>query len=101
MATMPSDLGKRIEEERARIAALDSKLDANRTPYIKKQVTFAGHILDDAQAGLRHAKESPSHEAMWFDFVEMNIQNAGSVRQRIEAVINKYGGPANIIEVGR
>ena len=98
VAAMRSDLEQRIKDERARIFALASKLDANRTPYIKKQLTFAGHILDDAQAGLRHAKEAPSHEAMWFDFIEMNIQNAASLRQRIEAMVNKYGGPENVEE---
>jgi hypothetical protein len=36
---------------------------------------------------------------MWFDFVEMNIQNA-SLRQRIEAMVNKYGGFEKIMEVG-
>lgn len=95
---MPEKLEQQIAEERAQIAALDSKLDAKRAPYIKKQLTFAGHILDDAEAGLRHAKANPDSAAMWLDFVGMNLYNATTMRQKIQAVVNKYGGPENVEE---
>jgi hypothetical protein len=48
MADMPRDLEKQIEEERARIAALDAKLDNDRTPVYKERLLFASHLLDDA-----------------------------------------------------
>ncbi|MFI5089965.1 MAG: hypothetical protein ACHP7P_07900 [Terriglobales bacterium] len=49
---MASTLEKQIEGERARIEALDSKLDAARTPYMKWQLRLALHILDDTKSAL-------------------------------------------------
>jgi hypothetical protein len=92
------DLEKRIAVEKTQVAALHSKLDDARTPYIKRQLTFARHLLDDAEAGLRNAKATPTHEGMWLDFVAMTIQNANRIRQTVEDVVEKYGGPEKIIE---
>jgi DNA repair ATPase RecN len=92
---------QQIAEERARINTLDSSLDAKRTPYLKNQLRFAGHMLDDALAALDHAsKAEGNYVSMWIDFAEMNIQNANQRRQKVQDVVNKYGGPENIVEGG-
>lgn len=39
----------------SRGALSDASLDAQRTSYLKSQLRFAEHLLDDAVAGLRHA----------------------------------------------
>lgn len=97
---MQSDLEKRIEEERALIVSLDSTLDANRTLYMKRQLRFGMHTLDDAVLGLRHAKENPKYEDMWIGFAEMNFQIASQIRQKVQAAVDKFGGPNHIIEMG-
>lgn len=97
MSVMQTD--QRIAEERAKINALDSSLDAQRTPYLKAQLRFAGHMLDDAMAGLKHAsKAEPSYVGLWLEFVEMNIQNATQRREKVKAAVDIYGGAENIME---
>lgn len=77
MATMQSDLEQRIANERAAITALDSALDSTRIPYMKSQLRFAGHMLDDAVSALRHAdKVQPYDVDMWIGFAETNLQTA-------------------------
>ena len=98
---MQSNFEQQITEERARIVALDSVLDSKRTPYLKSQLRFAGHMLDDAASALRHAdKAQPNYVAMWIGFAEMNLQAAAQRREKVQAAVDKYGGPVNVIEVG-
>jgi hypothetical protein len=47
---MQNNVEQRIKEERERVAALDSTLDSKRTPYLKGQLRFASHMLDDAHS---------------------------------------------------
>jgi hypothetical protein len=100
---MPNNLEKQIEEERAAITALDSKLDGNRTPYMKHQLRSAAHHLDDAVDGLRYAAKAspnPNDAFMWLAFVQMNLQIATQIRQKVQDAVDKYGGPEHIIEMG-
>jgi len=95
------DFRKRIDDERGRISALDASLDASRTPYLKWQLQFAGHLLDDAENGLRHAAQGDSsYKPMWLGFAEMNIQQAGQRRQKVQESVDKFGGPDKITEYG-
>ena len=92
---------KQIDEIRTRLGALDASLDEKRTPYLKGQVKFAGHCLDDAESALRHAaKASPPDAAMWHAFASFSIQHATQVWDTIHRSVEKYGGPANVIEAG-
>ena len=99
---MTSDLIRQIEEERARIVALDSTLDGQRTPYLKARLRFAGHTLDDAEDGLRYAAKAPTdyNVAMWLDFTAFNIHVAAEMRQKVKAAVDKHGGPEHVIEMG-
>lgn len=65
---MQNDLKKQIEDEYARITALDSKLDANRTPAAKEQLRLAKHFLDDAQSSLRDVYEGDASNGGWPNF---------------------------------
>lgn len=92
---------QQIAEERACIETLNATLDSGRTPYLKGQLRFATHILDDAAAALRHAaKAQPPDAAMWMEFALMNVQHAKEKREKVQAAVDKYGGPQNIVEFG-
>lgn len=94
-------MDKQIADERARIAALDATLDNQRTPYLKGRLRFAGHMLDDAAAALRHAAQAqPNYVGMWIGFAEWNVQAATQLREKVQAAVDKYGGPEHVIEVG-
>jgi hypothetical protein len=98
---MPTTLEELIAVERAQVVAVDSSLDEKRTPYMKRQVRFAGHLLDDATAGLGHATNAtPQNRAMWQEFVLMNLQMAAQIRQKVQAAVEKFGGAEHVIEVG-
>ena len=94
---MPSNLEKQIEDERARIVALDSTLDAARTPYLKWQLRLAQHFLDDTKAALRDMK-GDSKSAMWVEFAANCLGRATEKRVQVEEVVKKYGGPEHIEE---
>lgn len=91
-----------MEEERERTAALDSTLHSQHTPYLKKRLRFAGHMLDDAGDGLRHAAKAKTDRdlAMWLEFAAFSIQMAQKMRENVQAAVDKYGGPEHIIEMG-
>ena len=59
-------------------------------------------MLDDAGDGLRYAAKATTNKnvAMWFDFAAMYIQMAAQIRQKVQASVEKYGGPEHIIEMG-
>ena len=98
---MNGDIEQRIKEEKARVIALDSTLDAKRTPYLKGQLRFASHMLDDAMDALLLAeKAEPNYVAMWVDFAETNIQRAVHSREKVKAAVDKFGGPDHIVEMG-
>lgn len=93
---MRSDLEQRIEEERARIVALDSKLDVERTPYAKEQLRLALHFLDDSKSAL--LTKGGSSSADWLTFAKDCLQRAAQKRQQLESVT--LGGDPRIIEIG-
>jgi hypothetical protein len=98
---MHDNLEQQISEERARITTLGSALDSTRTPYLKSQLRFAGHMLDDAVSALRHAEKAQAYDStMWLGFAVMNLQGATQRREKVQAVVEKYGGPANVTEIG-
>ena len=99
MRLMRSTLEKLIEEEREQIVALDSKLDTGRTPYIKWQLRLAQHFLEDAKSALRDVKSDASNPH-WVAFATDCLQRASEKRRIAEETVSKYGGPANVVEIG-
>jgi hypothetical protein len=94
---MGTDLERRIEAERARIIALDSKLDAGRTPYAKGQLRLALHFLDDTKSALLNFR-GDSSSAGWIAFATDCLQRAIQKRQELESVTQ--GGDPRVIEIG-
>ena len=91
---------KQINEARARIDILDASLDNQRTPYMKSQLRFAGHLLDDAESAVGHAAKAGTRDAaMWHTFADSSIQHATKIWKTIQESVEKYGGPANVTEV--
>ena len=91
---------KQITDARTRIGALDASLDNQRTPYMKSQLRFAGHLLDDAESAVGHAaKAGPRDAAMWHTLADFSIQHATQIWKTIHESVERYGGPANAIEV--
>src|SRR6266436_4862127 len=102
MGAMHDDIEQRIKEERARVTALDSTLDAERTPYLKGRLQRAADILDDAVDALHFADiAEPNYVTMWTGFAETNMEIAAQLRQKVKAAVDKFGGPDHIIEMGR
>lgn len=97
---MQVDSPKQIDEERARIEALDSSLDAQRTPYLKSQLRLALGHLDDAGDALRFAARPHADVARWNSFAALNIQFAVQTREAVQKLVDKYGGPNNVTEAG-
>jgi hypothetical protein len=94
-------LEQQIAEEKTRIATLDSTLDAERTPYLKSQLKLATHLLDDAQEALRmEAQADSNYRGIWVTFAGTLLQAAAQLRQNVQQLVEKYGGPANVIEIG-
>jgi hypothetical protein len=95
---MPSKLEQQIEEERARIVALDSKLDDGRTPHMKWQLRLAQHFLDDTKSALRDVKGDISN-LHWVAFAADCLQRATEKRKAVEETVNMYGGPEHVVEI--
>lgn len=91
----------RIAEVRAQLGALDAQLDNQRTPYMKSQVRFGGHLLDDAEAALRHAAEAdePGDKALWLTFANFSMTHAKQIGDTVQKA-GEPGGLANLIEIG-
>jgi hypothetical protein len=96
---MSNNLEKQIEEEQGRIKALDSKLDAGRTPNLKWQLRLARHFLDDTKSALRDMKGDTSNPH-WVAFASDCLQRATEKRKQVEETVNKYGGPDKVQEMG-
>lgn len=98
---MQSEWEKRIKEARTQIDTLNSSLDDRRTPNMKAWLRFAAHLLDDANAALGHAaKASPKDAAMWHGFADFSIQHSMQIWKTARESVDKYGGPANVQEIG-
>lgn len=98
---MNSNVERRIRKERELVTALDCTLDAKRTPYLKGQLRRAADVLDDAVEALRFAEIAESnYVASWTGLAEMNIQVSEQLRQKVKAVVDMYGGPDQVIEIG-
>ena len=101
MEAVLSNLQQLITEERARIEALDSTLDAGRTPYLKNQLRHAAHLLDDANDALRmEAHAASNHKGVWIGFAGTLLQAATQLRLKVHELVDTYGGPANVVEIG-
>ena len=89
-----------IAAERAAIAALDSQLSNERTPFLKSRLLFATHQLDDSESVLRLADKSTRspNAAMMRDWAVFCVRMASETRKKIEEDVNKRGGPANVEE---
>jgi hypothetical protein len=97
---MQNALKQRIADERTRTSALDATLTFDRTPYLKSQLRFAGHLLDEADDALGHvAKGQADYDYMWLGFAKMNIQHAAQRREKVQELVNRYGGPDNAVEI--
>jgi hypothetical protein len=94
---MRTELEQRIEEERLRILALDSKLDPARTPYAKGQLQLALHFLDDTKGAL-HNLSTHSGASDWSAFALDCLRRATQKRQELESVTQD--GDPRIIEIG-
>jgi hypothetical protein len=92
---------KLIAEVRAQLDALDAQLDSQRTPYMKAQLRFAGHLLDDAEVALRHAAEAeePGDKTLWITFANFSVTHAKQIRDTVQKA-GEPGGLANLIEIG-
>jgi type II secretory pathway pseudopilin PulG len=95
---MSTDLERRIEAERVRILALDSRLDDQRTPYAKGQLRLALHFLDDTKSALRNFNCDPSNRD-WVAFATDCLRRASQKRLELESVTRN--GDPSIIEIGR
>lgn len=87
---------KQIGELRTRLGALDALLDEKRTPYLKWQVKFAGHCLDDAESACRNAATA-NDPASWHMFATLSIHHATRIWETIQKLGN--GDPSKVIEM--
>lgn len=85
-----------IVELRMRLGVLDALLDEKRTPYLKGQVRFAGHCLDDAESACCHATKA-SDPMSWYTFAALSIHHATQIWETIQKLGN--GDPSKLIEV--
>jgi hypothetical protein len=98
---MQTNLPQQITEERVRITALDSELDSRRTPYLKSQLQRAVHLLDDANYALQmEANAGARYKGVWVGLAGTLLQTSVQLRQKVQELIDKYGGPSNVTEVG-
>jgi hypothetical protein len=91
-----AEVRREIEEERARIVALDSKLDVTRTPFAKAQLRAALSFLDDANTALRRNFDGDTGSAVWIRFATDCLRRAAQKRQEVDAATR--GGAGDIIE---
>jgi hypothetical protein len=94
---MPSNLENQLEEERARIVALDSKLDVKLTPNAKAELRLALNFLDDTKTALRGFKGDTSN-ADWVKLATFSLQRATEKRQAVQEAT--HNGDSRIIEMG-
>jgi hypothetical protein len=96
---MPNNLETQVDEEFTRITTLRSTLDTGRTPCMKWKLGLALHILQDAKDALGDVRGDASNSD-WHAFAALCLQLAMEKRREVEETVNKYGGPANVVEVG-
>src|SRR5689334_21048302 len=96
---MPNDLGERIAFERDAISTLDSSLNSERTPYLKEQLRFASHMLDDALGVLGLAADARTNNAvLYLTGAEMFLEMATQIRDTVQRNVDAHGGPENVRE---
>jgi hypothetical protein len=66
---------------------------------MKWKLGLALHILQDARDALCDVKGDTSNSD-WYAFAAFCLQLAIEKRKEVEETVNKYGGPANVVEVG-
>jgi hypothetical protein len=87
------NLKERIAEERARIMALDSRLDAADAPIAKQKLRLALNLFDD----LKSAFGGDSSKAEWQKLATFNLQLATKRRQEVE--VATHNGADGIVEI--
>ncbi len=87
--------------ERDLITRLDARLKQERTPYLKAQLRLALNNVDDVDMLLRFEQQAqPQYAGAWLAIAEGNIATAATIRQQVQKLVDTYGGPDNVIEVG-
>jgi hypothetical protein len=89
------NLQEAIQQERARIAVLESKLDTSRTPEAKGQLQMALRFLDDTKT----AFGGDTSKAEWVALAQFNLERAREKRQAVESAT--HNGADKIVEVKR
>jgi hypothetical protein len=80
---------------------LDASLDAQHTPYLKARLRLALNSLNDVEMLLRLEQQAQSlHPGAWLAIAEGNAATAANTRKQIEKLVETYGGPNNVVEVG-
>jgi hypothetical protein len=96
--TALGDVKQEIEEERARIVALDSTSDVTRTPIAKAQLRLALSFLNDADSALRGNFNGDTGSAIWIQLATDCLRRATEKRQEVYAATR--GGADDIFETG-
>ena len=87
--------------ERDLITRLDTLLKQERTPYLKAQLRLALNSVDDVDLLLRWEHEAPTtFKGAWLAMAETNIGRAAYTRQQVQKLVDTYGGPEVVMEVG-
>jgi len=69
---------------------------------MKRQLNQILQSVDDVERLLGFARraQEPPHSEAWLDLAESNMLAARNIRQRIQKLVDVYGGPQNVLEVG-
>jgi hypothetical protein len=85
--------------ERMLISQLESALTSPRTPHMKRQLNQILQNVKDVERLLRFAQKR-RHSDAWLELAESTILAATNIRQCIQKLIDVYGGPRSVLEVG-
>jgi uncharacterized membrane protein len=88
--------------ERMLISQLESALTSPRTPHMKRQLNQILQNVKDVERLLRFAENAQErrHSDAWLELAESTILAATNIRQCIQKLIDVYGGPRSVLEVG-
>jgi hypothetical protein len=88
--------------ERMLISQLESALTSPRTPHMKRQLNQILQNVKDVERLLRFAQNAQErrHSDAWLELAEPTILAATNIRQCIQKLIDVYGGPRSVLEVG-
>lgn len=87
--------------EKNLITRLDGTLNQDRTPYLKAQLRLTLSNVDDVDMLLRFEQQAqPRYAGAWLAIAEGNVARAAATCQQVQKLVDAYGGPDNVIEVG-